>query len=141
MKIKLIPLDRVEIDRKAVCLGMEKDTVEALLGKGESVRNRQYYFQNELAVDYDDNRRVEFIEFLGGIDGALQPEIYGVSAFASAADDLTALLMRENNGEIDDSEQGYSYCFLNISVGIYRGIRQAEHWDTIGIGVTGYYRR
>ena len=72
-----------------------------------------------------------------------------------------------NNGEINDNENGYSYGFLNISVGIFRERtpedvremieeaeeegeeleqedleyekRKAEHWATIGIGVKGYY--
>ena len=78
-------------------------------------------------------------------------------------------LTRRNNGPVDDREQGYSYAFLNISVGVYRSIlpkdvreliaemeengiptlddpdverdrRRAEHWETIGIGLSGYYQ-
>lgn len=123
-----------------------------------------------MAIDYGDDNTVEFIEFLGGIDGSLHPVIYGVSAFDTAADELADLLRQKNGGEIDDSEQGYSLCFLNISVGVYREIRpsdvtemieemqsdgipvennediasemrRADHWATIGVGVAGYYRR
>ena len=121
-----------------------------------------------MAIDYDDSKRIEFIEFLGGIDGLLHPVIYGVSAFDAHADELTDLLLRKNNGEVVDTEQGYSYAFPNIGVGIYREIRpsdvaemieemkadgiatennedlandmrKAMHWATIGIGVADYY--
>lgn len=79
------------------------------------------------------------------------------------------VLSEENQGEIDDSEDGYSYGFLNISVGIYRPsvpedvedmiaeatadgkpmdeaeiedeMKKANYWVTIGIGVRDYYRQ
>lgn len=79
------------------------------------------------------------------------------------------VLSEENQGEIDDSEDGYSYRFLNISVGIYRPsipedvedmiaeanadgkpmdeaeiedeMKKANYWATIGIGVRDYYRQ
>ena len=84
------------------------------------------------------------------------------------ADDLYDMLSEKNHGEIDDSENGYSYGFLNISVGVYRPavledvedmireanedgapmdeeeikdeMKRADYWATIGIGVEGYYR-
>ena len=112
---------------------------------------------------------MEFIEFLGGLEGRLQPTIYGLPAFQTGAGELIEELTRRNDGPVDDREQGYSYAFLNISVGVYRSIlpkdvreliaemeengiptlddpdverdrRRAEHWETIGIGVAGYYQ-
>lgn len=168
MTIEIYPLEKVVIDGVSVDLGMKQSKVEAAIGKGRLVGSRYYYFDSEMAIDYNDNNTVEFIEFLGGIDGFLQPHIYGVSAFGSPADDLVELLRQMNDRKIDDSEQGYSYCFLNISIGIYRervpsdviemikemkadGIfsednedvaeemRKANHWATIGVGVSGYY--
>lgn len=85
------------------------------------------------------------------------------------AETLISLLKQKNDGEIDDTEQGYSYGFLNISIGVYREIRpedvlemieemkidgistennedleadkrRANHWATIGLGVAGYYQ-
>lgn len=168
MNIELFPLDKVMIDGIAVRLGMDRSSVEAAIGKGQRIKNRDYYFGSEMAVYYDEDQRVEFIEFLGGIDGVLQPVIYGVSAFETSADELTELLTQKNDGDINDSERGYSYGFLNISVGVYREripsdvedmiedaeedgepldddetaeeYRKADHWATIGIGVEGYYR-
>ena len=77
---------------------------------------------------------------------------------------------QKNDGEVDDSEQGYSFAFLDISVGVYRELRpsdveemieemkadgisadnnedvqkemrKANHWSTIGIGAAGYYQK
>ena len=110
---------------------------------------------------------VEFIEFLGGIEGTLHPVIYGKSAFQEDADEIFELLKKENNGDIDDSENGYSYSFIETSVGIYRTstpesvkediedikadgvydqeyvdeeLKKAHHWATIGIGKKNYYK-
>ncbi|MDE6592273.1 MAG: hypothetical protein K2K57_04320 [Oscillospiraceae bacterium] len=166
MQALLYPLDKAVIGDKNICLGMDKSSVFNMLGKGESFdEKRYYYFNSDLAVDFDDKNKVEFIEFLGGIDGELQPMIYNISAFEENADDLLEILKKFNNGEIDDSENGYSYGFLEISVGIYReflpeeviedaknnnmslddedvmeDLRKALHWATIGFGVKNYYR-
>lgn len=168
MNIEIYPLDRAVIDGVSIYLGMEQAAVEAAIGKGELAGNRYYYYNNEMAIDYSDGK-VEFIEFLGGIDGILHPWIYGVSAFDTHADELIKILEQENDGEVDDySEQGYSFAFLDISVGVYRELRpsdveemieemkadgisadnnedvqnemrKANHWSTIGIGIEDYY--
>ncbi len=146
MKIEIYPLDKVLIDEISIDLGMDKASVEAKIGKGEHIGKRYYYYNSEMAIDYDNDQNVEFIEFLGGFDGALKPVIYGVSAFDVLADKLIKLLKQKNDGEVYDQERGYSYCFLNISVGVYRetiphGKHDAGHWSTIGIGVADYYQR
>ena len=62
-------------------LGMSKDEVAGILGRAEGENgNRHFYFDSELAIDYDERNTVEFIEFLGGISGTLQPVIYGAAA-------------------------------------------------------------
>ena len=121
-----------------------------------------------MAIDYQENK-VNFIEFLGGVDGKLKPTIYGVSAFDVEADELVDVLKTNNNGELCDDENGYSYQFSNISIGLYREaipneiaeiveeaksfgnpmsddeiqyeMKRANYWAAIGIGVTGYYQR
>ena len=169
MNIEIYPLEKIVVDGVSIYLGMEQSVVETSIGKGQLLGKRYYYYGNEMAIDYSENKTVEFIEFLGGIDGSLHPVIYGVSAFDILADELVNLLRQKNDGEIDDSEQGYSLAFLNISVGVYReripsevmemieemkadGIptennkdvaeemQKANHWATIGVGVTGYYQ-
>ncbi len=170
MKIEIIPLERVVVDGAPVALGAEKAAVEAVIGKGQQAGNRHYHFDANLAVDYDADNRVEFIEFLGGMDGELHPTIYGVPAFETDADDLVAILSEKNGPEINDFENGYSLSFLKISVGLYREstpdsvremieemkaagiptddnedvreeLRKAHHWATIGMGIEGYYNR
>lgn len=168
MNIEIYPLDKVLIDGVEICLGMEQSAVEMAIGKGQLIGKRCYYFNNEIAIDYS-NCKVEFIEFLGGADGALKPTIYGISAFETQANDLFDALKKQNNGIIRDSENGYSYQFENISVGVYREavpkeveemieeaasfgnplpddeiryeMKRANHWATIGVGITGYYQR
>lgn len=165
MRIEIIPLIGITIEDVTIKLGMEKNQVIERLGNGFQ-GNRHYYYDNELAIDYDANGCVEFIEFLGGNEGGLKPYIYGISAFESDANDLLDVLKEKNSGEINDYENGYSYGFDNISVGIYRtatleSVQQdiedmkadgeysqeyvdeemfkANHWATIGIGIIGYY--
>jgi len=168
MHIEIFPLDKVVIDGISVCFGMEQTAVEKAIGKGEAVGDRYYYFDSEMAIDYDQDKKVEFVEFLGGADGILRPVIYGVSVFDTDADELAALLSQKNTGEVQE-EQGYSFAFEGISVGIYRettpadvlemieemkadGIqvegnedvaeemRRAGHWAAIGAGMAGYYQ-
>lgn len=168
-KIEIIPLVGITYGEKRICLLDSKETVIAILGEPYSVyENKYYYCRNELRFDFDKNGDVEFIEFLAGTKGMLQPEIYGVSAFGTDASVLYELLKDKNNGEIDDGEHGYSYGFLNSSVGIYRQstpdsvaemmeeaedegepmdaeeieyeMQKASHWATIGIGIKDYYQ-
>lgn len=168
MNIEIFPLEKVVFDGSSVCLGMERSAVENAIGTGQLIGKRHYYYNSELAIDYNENGTVEFIEFLGGTEGLLQPTIYGVSVFGTDAEKVAELLKQKNGGEIIDTEQGYSYLFSNISVGVYREIRPADvlemieemkadgiptednedlaadmrranHWATIGVGVAGYY--
>lgn len=169
MNIEIYPLEKVMIDGVKISLGEDRSAVENAIGKGQFVRERYYYHKNELAISYDSENKVEFLEILGGIDGLLKPTIYGVPVFDTNANELVELLKQQNNGEVGDSERGYSYQFLNISVGIYREstpeavsemieeaasygnpmaddeieyeMKRANHWATIGVGVAGYYRR
>lgn len=170
MKIEIYSLEKIVVDGVSIYLGMDQSDVETAIGKGQLVGKRYYYYDYEMAIDYSENKTVRFIEFLAGIDGTIHPVIYGVSAFDIHADELVDLLRQKNDGEIDDSERGYSFAFLNISVGVYReripsdvmemieekkadGIpteddedvaeemRKATHWATIGVGVAGYYHR
>ena len=65
MNIELYPLEKVVIDGASIYLGMEQSAVESVIGKGELVGKRYYYYNSEMAIDYNDHQMVEFIEFLG----------------------------------------------------------------------------
>lgn len=167
--IKIVPLAGIECDGAKIALAASGKDVEQVLGEPYGTwKDSLYYFNNELRFDLDRDGNIEFIEFLGGIDGNIQPTIYGVSAFQIKADDLYDILSEKNDGDIDDRENGYSYGFVNISVGVFRSatpesveemiedaredgepmdaddiedeMRKADHWATIGIGIENYYR-
>ena len=116
VKIEIYPLEKVVFDTAEISFGMDKTDVEALIGKGQQIANRYYYFNNEVVIDYNGNK-VEFIEFLGGVEGILKPVVYGVSVFDTNAQELIEVLKANNNGEICDAERGYCYQFSNIGIG------------------------
>ena len=168
MNVEIMPLDKVVFDNISLYFGMEKSAVELAFGEGHPIGNRYYYFNNEMAIDYLENK-VAFVEFLGGVNGKLKPVIYGVSAFDIDAAKLVAVLKANNNGEINDDENGYSYQFPKISIGVYREVlpeeitemieeakrlgnpmsddeiqyemKRSNHWATIGCGSVGYYQQ
>ena len=171
MTITILPLTGIEINEKKIKLGMSKEDIVSALGEAETIyenlpdaqdKVHLYYFESELRFDLNNENKLEFIELLGGAEGKLRPEIYGVPAFLAKADELLRLLTEKNNGDITDDEDGYSYAFPNIGIGIYREsvpedieemlrdaeeqgeplseeeynheLSLAEHWATIGIG-------
>lgn len=69
MNIEIYPLEKVVIDGISICLGMKQSAVENAMGKGQLVGNRYYYYNTEMVIDYNDNKVIEFIEFLGSING------------------------------------------------------------------------
>lgn len=166
----LKPLEGLEWDGNLIPLGCTKKDIKSIFGDPEVSQGSFYYFDNELRFDFNKKGKLEFIEFLGGIDGRLKPMIYDIPAFESDASEVEELLRVKNAGDVDDAEGEYSSSFLNISVGVYRDItpsdvqemieemkadkiptegnedlendkRRANHWATIGIGVEGYYRK
>lgn len=170
MKAWIYPLEKIVLGDVSIAFGMTKKEVERLLGFATSIGERHYYFGAELAISYDKHETVEFVEFLGGREGTLRPMIYGVSAFDENAEALMALLIEKNHGDIGDHENGHSYQFMNLSIGIYRemtprdveemiaemkahGIpteqnpdleadkEKALHFATVGAGACGYYQR
>lgn len=169
--IEIMPLIGIKWGNNAINILDSASQVKSILGEPESTfKKSYYYFNSDLRIDFNENNCVEFIEFLGGINGKLQPIIYGIKAFETDADNLYDILKKNNNGEIhDELGMGYAYSFLNISVGIFRertptqikeimdemmkeGIdiqgneeleeekQKAFHWATIGIGGKGYYK-
>jgi len=177
MQVKIIPLEGIEFEGRKISLGMPMDDMIKALGVPCDVEQTYskggipdgtsvYCFDNELRFDLDDDR-LEFIEFLGGPEGDLQPEIYGVPAFGTDADELVELLTEKNGEDIIDDEDGYSYAFPSIGIGVYREstpedvkglsdeaeedgdplgigayeseLAKASRWMTIGLGGSDYY--
>lgn len=168
MNIELFPLERAVIGGYRIDLGTDRSVVEEMLGSGEQVDNRVYYFGSKLCVEYDEDETVSFIEISCEPESTITPMIYGEDVTKSDADRVVQILTEKNQGEIEN-ENGYAYTFYNLSVGVYRGITpngykelieemkangdpvegnpdveadfwRSTHWNTIGIGVKDYYR-
>lgn len=168
MNIELIPLTGIKINGTLIPLGGSRAETSALLGQGEDIGDKCYYFDSELRIDLDKNGCVEFIEFLGGTNGKLHPTIYSIDVFSADPDEFLRVLSAQSKGDIIDSENGYSYSFPSIGVGIYRECTPADidemikemkadgldpenseeleyekrrtYWQTIGIGKADYYK-
>lgn len=120
MLFTILPLKGIQWDNQNILLGSTKEDVEAKLGQPEIVDNSYYYFNSELRLDFSEKNELEFIEFLAGHNGDIQPTIYGIQAFQVSADELYHTLENHNSSDIIDNENGYSFAFPNIGIGIYR---------------------
>ena len=169
-RIQIIPEEGITFNDKPIFFNTSKSEVQNILGAPEIVRNSFYYFNNDLRLDFDEKGELEFIEFLGGIDAFIKPEIYGISVFDTLEDIVYGTLIEHNGKDNVKSENGYSYILGNINVGIFREIKPSDfnevlkemkkngipfescpdlqkdkqralHWQTIGFGKKGYYNR
>ena len=120
---KLEPLVGLEWDGASIRFGQGLAEVSALLGEPENTRGpRRYYCGGELALDFDGEDRLEFIEFLGGPEGALRPGLYGQDVFDTDADELYARLAERNGPDVDEDEAPYGYALRRLSIGLYREV-------------------
>ncbi len=68
--ITLIPLSGIELNGITIPLSASRKEVKNVLGEPyETLENSLFYFHNELRFDFDNDGKVNYIEFLGGIDG------------------------------------------------------------------------
>lgn len=127
MKVLVKPLEGIFWGDKSILLGEGRRNVEKTFedmnfkDKSDGAGKLCFYlFNNNVRIDFDKNDRIEFIELLGGFNTKMHAIIYSVDVFKSNAEELVELFKKHNNGEIEDSENGYCYTFKNISVGIWR---------------------
>ena len=170
--ITIYPLQGIDIPGVgAINLGQPRSAIEKVLGHpgNHSDAKRSFYAAYEFRIDFDEFDMVEFIEFIfGPFPERTQLSLYGVDPFHIGAENLVALLSEKNEGPIDDHEAEYCYGFVNISVGIWRGLtvkaveegitemkisgeyednresvdedlEKSRNFWTIGIGKPGYY--
>lgn len=166
--VVIFPLEKITINDIDIPLGMDKAEVTKLLGKGSASGESIRYFGSELGIHYDSDNKVEFIEFYSGIDGKLNPTIYGVQVFQTQASELTEIITEYDASSITYVESASELDFKNISVSVWRDItpddvtsmkeemiaegvfdeddedylydvERSQYWETIGIGVEGYY--
>lgn len=163
---ELLPLVGIRWNGRLISFGADRAQADEVLGQPEVVQgSRCFYAGQELRLDFDDEGRLEFAECLGGCEGKVQPEICGVLAFQTDADELLTLLKAENHGPVDETEAAYCYGLLRISTGLFRTITPedveemrreagdegvadlekelllARRWESIGIGRENYYLR
>lgn len=163
--IEIIPLKGIKMDSIDVILGDDLESITNIIGKPDYQEESQlYYDRYEFRLDFDLNKKLEFIELQGPYTNRVIPLIYGVNPFELEAAELVTLLKEKNGSNIDDAEAPYCYCFRNISIGVWRqnipeDISQSEirdatdeerkiwiieqnkakHFWTIGVGNIGYY--
>ena len=163
--IEIIPLKGVKMDNLDIDLGNDMKSIINILGKPNiQEENQLYYDRYEFRLDFDINQKLEFIELQGPNTKYINPTIYGINPFEIEADELVKLLKEKNGSNIDDTEAPYCYCFIDISVGIWRQNipedfseydikdaaeeekyiwtteqNKAKFFWTIGVGNVGYY--
>jgi len=161
MRINIEPLKGIILNEKELLLGINRKEVITILGEPfDNYGKRDYYYNSELAIDYDNNFNIEFIEFLGGYDGSLKPYIYDFNIFEDKADKLIDLLKDKNIMCDTDSNIPYEYIFKSISFGVTREMnpdefikentnnpmfeeleKKANYFNTCGIGAKDYYKK
>lgn len=130
--VEIIPLEKAVINDMTLSLGMRREEVNDLIGEGELARDCYYYFESEMSITYDDSDCIEFIEFLGGVDGKMQPVIYGIPVFQTEARELVKVIEKHNSGlayfecGIEDFDSDHDIEFYNMSVGLYREMTPAD---------------
>ena len=127
-QIEIIPLQGINLDEGIqLRFGQTINEIVTLLGEPTKEEQGQFYYEDlEIRIDFDNNDELEFIEFEGPFSEKIVPQIYNVNPFAIEANKLIDLLTTENKGKIDESEEPYSYCFTEISVGIWREFVEAD---------------
>ena len=171
-KIILYPLKGIEFESKKMLeLGTSKVEIIKSLGKPSSGTDKQMFYDNlELRIDIDNSKNIEFIEFIyGPFPEKTEIELYGINPFKTNSTDLIEILIENNNGEIDSSEEPYCFAFLESSIGIFRDScesdidemiselkengeyseneewvlddkEKAKYFWTVGLGIKDYYK-
>ena len=134
----------------AVALGMSRPDVRARM-PGEPVTFRKgsggpdvdAWHEAGFQVFYSDDDTVEYIELNRG---AVDAWFEGTAVFDVDADQLVEALRSRSPIDEDDAELGYSYVFPLWDLSLWRRCvpesptdEEGRYFDTIGIGVPGYY--
>ena len=103
--IEIIPLKGVKMDNLDIDLGNDMKSIINILGKPNiQEENQLYYDRYEFRLDFDINKKLEFIELQGPNTKYINPTIYGINPFEIEADELVKLLKEKNGSNIDDTE-------------------------------------
>lgn len=166
VRFNLIP----HVGAGVIKLGMARNEVRAVLGTPEfssekstldygdiaiSASAKDGYYKNELQIFFDDNNKVNFIEFSGRGARHTSVYLYEVEVFNLPATKLIQKITESTNAKFDEEEKEipYSYVFPEIDLAVWRQVipeldeetndipdtDDGKYFWTIGIGVKGYY--
>ena len=71
-----------------IAFGTAKEEIQKIFGQPDIVESSYYYFNDELRLDFDQEGKLAYIEFLDGVEGRLFPEIEGIPIFNLNAKDV-----------------------------------------------------
>jgi len=135
-----------------VHLGMTRSQARAVM-PGEPRPTRKYggsvidtWHASAFQVFYDDDEKVEFIELSRG---EFQAVLYGVDVFRSKAAALVQHLDKKHHYDRSQTEDGHSFVFPDPELALWRQAvpepgepeegDNGGRFDTLGIGIRGYY--
>jgi len=169
-RVVLNQLEGITVNDTEITFGKRREEVIALLGEPQREEEAQLYYDSlDIRFDFDDHGFLEFIECQGPHSENSEFRIFNVDPFNMNDEQLVDLLTKANNGEIDDFEAPYSFCFLEISVGVWRAatpadlesaieqakadgsysesgesmhqqLESARYFSTVAVGKRGYYK-
>ncbi len=144
---------RFEIQPKVglgpIRFGMTRAEVRAELGAPESEHDEREWYLEDMAVDFDADGRVEFIETAESAHFEVVFMDSNMHAIAANA----AVVLLQTVAPYDDSapELGYSYIFPSIQLSLWRPVipdaeqdpedQNGRRFEAIGIGREGYFDR
>ena len=129
-------------------LGMTREEVRAEFGMPDFTGNdNREEFLHGFFVDFNSEGRVEFIELAKSTQ--FRPLFKGKCLHELLADDVVALVQRYDQYSEDDPELGYSYCFLDLQMSLWRPTvpdanqpnddDDGRYFHAIGIAEKGYF--
>lgn len=153
-------------------LGMTREETRTILGKPEyssdksmmkygdfsmPVPAKDGYFKNELQITFDDNNKVDFIEFSGKDSEFTDVYLKDIEIFKTPAQQLIRDISNSTNSDFEEEEEEipYSYVFPAIDLAVWRQVipkqdeqieeipesDEGKYFWTIGIGIKGYYKK
>jgi hypothetical protein len=134
-----------------VKLGLTKDVILRTIGKPSDILPEKDCYQHDnifFSVSYDQNDRVEYIEYSTPADDKTKVLLNGIDIFGTPADDLIYQITTQTGYEHDNDERElpYVYIFPDLELSFWRPVvpddkddEDGKYFMTVGIGTKGYY--
>ena len=114
------------------------DPVHGRVPSGVTFTNNEnhYYFDSQLLIGFDADKKVEFIASNGLFSNKIRTMIYDTDFFSLPADEAIEFLEKRNNGRIayespDGSISKKSLYFLELGVSLWREMDEADAEESI----------